>query len=276
MTTSVKSEIGSTEKSSESDTAEPPSETAPSESQPSASEVETAPTLPARPTQPTLPPPVSQGFVYQHRAPNRLQQPWHDPNVLDVVNPRRWGPGQVAVSEAALISNRQVGGENIDQAWAADDDLAEWRQSVSQQSHSQQLEDQPPAEDAGVEDIPDRPNSVPPIPPPVTAYISSESSATSRASTPKPPAEEDGTTTPPLTRDSPSPTLEDTLPTPTGPSGRRPTISAVEVDGQVIRSPPRTPRPPRRNGPGSNGTWWKREPHPAYSPEFEARRLLVM
>jgi hypothetical protein len=270
LSTSVKSEVASTvESQSEEADPDPAAEPTP---------VDDDPTPPSSQISTTLPPPVSQGYVYLHPPPPRLQPPWHDPNVLDVVNPRRWGAGQVAVSEAALVNNRQVGGDNTEQAWAADDNLAEWRQQVSQQSHSQS--EGPPQSSAStseVDEIPDRPDSVPPVPPPVTAYISSESSATSRASTPKaPPLEDDGNTTPPLVRDSPSPTPEDILPTPTGPSGRRPSISHVEVDGQVIRSPPRTPRPPRRQGPGSGGSWWKREPHPAYSAEFEARRLLVM
>jgi hypothetical protein len=279
LSTSVKSEVASTvESQSEEESPNPASESAAVEPSTTISQVDDDPTPPSSQVQTNLPPPVSQGYVYLQQPPPRLQPPWHDPNVLDVVNPRRWGAGQVAVSEAALVNNRQVGGENVEQAWAADYNLAEWRQQVSRQSHSQS---EGPVESSGStsegDEAPDRPDSVPPIPPPVTAYISSESSATSRASTPKnPPPEDDGNTTPPLVRDSPSPTLEDTLPTPTGPSGRRPSISHVEVDGQVIRSPPRTPRPPRRQGPGSGGSWWKREPHPAYSAEFEARRLLVM
>jgi hypothetical protein len=106
--------------------------------------------------------------------------------------------------------------------------------------------------DPQVDKVPDQPDSVPPIPPPVTAYISSKSSATSPASTQKAPAlEDDGNTYPPLVRDSSSQTLEDTLPTPTGPSGRRPSISHVKLDNQVRRSPSQTPCPPRQNGPGS-------------------------
>jgi len=266
------------EHQSEEEAPDPDSEPSPVELSPTAPEKDDDPTPPSSQMPSSLPPPVSQGYVYLHPPPPRLQAPWHDPNVLDVVNPRRWGAGQVAVSEAALVNNGQVGGENAEQAWGADDGLTEWRHQVSRQSHSQS--EGPPESSASAsdtEEVPDRPDSVPPIPPPVTAYISSESSATSRASTPKPPPlEDEGNTTPPLVRDSASPTPEDTLPTPTGPSGRRPSINHVEMDGQVVRSPPRTPRLPRRHGPGSGGSWWKREPHPAYSAEYEARRLLVM
>jgi hypothetical protein len=282
LSTSIKSEAASTvESQSDEDPPESASEPASVKPAPPGPHIDDDPTPPASQVASSIPPPVSQGYVYLQPPPRGLQPPWHDPNVLDVVNPRRGGAGQAAVSEAALVNNRQVGGDNTEQAWAADDNLAEWRQQVSRQS-SAQSEGPPESSTSAseveveVEEAPDRPNSVPPIPPPVTAYISSESSATSRASTPKPQPEDDGNTTPPLVRDSPSPTLEDTLPTPTGPSGRRPSINHVEVDGQVIRSPPRTPRPPRRHGPGSGGSWWKREPHPAYSAEFEARRLLVM
>jgi hypothetical protein len=265
--------VESQSEEADSDAAAEPTPVEPSVS---ISQIDDDPTPPSSQAPTTLTAPVSQGYVYLQPPPRGLQPPWHDPNVLDVVNPRRWGAGQVAVSEAALVNNRQVGGDNTEQAWGTDDGLAEWAQQVSRQAHSQS-EGPPESSTSEVDDIPDRPDSVPPVPPPVTAYISSESSATSRASTPKaPPVEDDGTTTPPLVRDSPSPTLEDTLPTPTAPSGRRPSISHVEVDGQVIRSPPRTPRPPRRTGPGSGGSWWKREPHPAYSAEYEARRLLVM
>ena len=274
MSTSVKSEVASTaETDSGEETFESASDPIPVEPAPPASE-DGDPTPPSSQNPITVHPPVSQGYVYLQPPPRHTQAPWHDPNVLNVVNPRRWGAGQVAVSEAALVDNSQLGG-NTEQAWAAEDDLAEWRQQVSRQSTSKS-EGPPESSTSEVDDIPDRPDSVPPIPPPITAYISSESSPTSEVSTTKASHEDDGTTTPPLVRDSSSPILEDTLPTPTGPSGRRPSNNHVEMDGQVVRSPPRTPRPPRRHGPGSGGSWWKREPHPAYSAEFEARRLLVM
>jgi len=236
--------------------------------------------------QSTIPPSVSQGYVYLHQPPRGLQPSWHDPNVLDVVNPRRWGQGQVApVSEEALVS-RQVGGENTEQAWAAEETLAEWRQQVSQAQPSSQSDDVSESDSNIIpnesEEGPDRPNSIPPPQPAVTAYISSESSA---ASTPRPSEVElDREATPPLVRDTPSPTeVEENLPTPrptpTGPTGRRPSISRVEANGQVLTSPPRSPRhprPTRRSGPGSGASWWKREAHPAYSAEYEARRILVM
>jgi len=276
LSTSVKSEVASTAESAseEDDALEPASDPAPVEPTSPAPE-DDEPTPPSSQNPSTVHPPVSQGYVYLQPPPRHTQPPWHDPNILNVVNPRRWGAGQVAVSEAALVNESQAGGDKSEQAWAAEDDLAEWRQQVSRQSTSQS-EGPPESSTSEVDDVPDRPDSVPPILPPVTAYISSESSATSEVSTTKASHEDDGTTTPPLVRDSSSPTIEDTLPTPTGPSGRRPSINHVEMDGQVVRSPPRTPRPPRRHGPGSGGSWWKREPHPAYSAEFEARRLLVM
>lgn len=273
----MKSEGATTEASDfEKDTAEAPSElTSMEQPIPTPQLDETPATPPAQILQSTVPPPAHQGYVYQRNL-SHLQPPWRDPNVLDVVNPRRWGAGQAAVSQAALISNRQVGGENVDQVWGADDTLADWRQQVSQQSHpDSSTSEEPTAVSEEVDDVPDRPNSVPPILPAVTAYISSESSATSKASTPKPSGDIDGLATPPLVPDTPSPQVDDELPTPTGPSRRRPSISHVELDGQVVASPPRTPRPPRRFGPGSSGTWWKREPHPAYSAEYSARRLLA-
>jgi hypothetical protein len=279
LTTSIKSEIASTaETESEDNTAQPASESPSIEAPPPS--VDGTP-----PAQVRLPVPshatVSQGYVYlQH--PRGLQPSWHDPNVLNVVNPRHWGPqAPVPVSEAAITSNFQTGGENSDQAWGADDTLAEWRKNVSEESTTEDAEEAtrdeaPPLDPTAVEEAPDRPNSVPPVLPPVTAYISSESSVTSKTSSPKPPpVQDDGTTTPPLVHDTPSPPPEDPLPTPPGPSGRRPIIAHVEVDGQVQRSPPRAPRPLRRFGPGSSVPWWKKEPHPAYSAEFSARRVLA-
>jgi len=222
------------------------------------------------------PPPITQGYVYQQYRPARLQPPWRDPNILDVVNPRQWGTGQptqVDLVQAAAAQDQHQG-------WAADEALAEWRVQVSQEASSDQSLDESsgPVADAQ-DDVPDRPDSVPPIPPPVTAYVSSEEESTT--STPRqPPAEvADATPLPSLVKDeSPSSSNKEPIATPTGPFGnkvKRPTIAHVEVDGQVVQSPPRTPKPRRMFGPGAGGAWWKRDPHPVYSAEFASRRLLV-
>ena len=218
------------------------------------------------------PPSVTQGYVYQQYRPAHLQPPWRDPNVLDVVNPRQWGTGQstqVDLVQAAAAQDQHQG-------WAADETLAEWRVQVCQEASPDQSLDESsgPVADAQ-DDVPDRPDSVPPIPPPVTAYVSSEEESTT--STPRQvPTEVGDITPPPLVKDM-SPSSEEPLPTPTGPSGNntRPTIADVEVDGQVVASPPRTLKPRRMFGPGAGGAWWKRDPHPAHSAEFASRRLLV-
>jgi hypothetical protein len=108
-------------------------------------------------------------------------------------------------------------------------------------------------------DGPDRPDSAPPVLPPVIAYISSEDG--SEVSTPRQPEPE----LPPAPIDEADQSTETA----------KPSISHVIVNGQVIKSPPRTPRPKRARGPGTSGAWWKREPHPISSAEFAARRLLV-
>jgi hypothetical protein len=235
---------------------------------------------PIKPVSPPVPPnsalpSVSQGYVYQQYLPARLQPSWRDPNVLDVVNPRQWGAGQPTHTDLT-----QGTSQGDHQVWAADETSAEWRQEVSEQSDpNSNLDLETPASmvDAEVDDAPDRPNSVPPIPPPVTAYISSDEG--SSTSTPRQaPAEiTDTTPLPPLVTDR-SPASEGPLSPPTGPSGnktKRPTIAHVEVDGQRVQSPPRTPKPRRMYGPAAGGAWWKRDPHPAYSAQFAARRLIV-
>jgi hypothetical protein len=135
------------------------------------------------------------------------------------------------------------------------------------------LESTPEAED---DDGPDRRDSAPPVTPPVVVLVSPEQSETSSSmNTPRQQAEDLA----PARLDSPSTiqgTITEDAPAPVA-ATVKPEITQVEVDGQVVRSPPRTPRHRYRapRGPGSGGKWWIPDPHPAFGAEFGDRRLLV-
>lgn len=114
-----------------------------------------------------------------------------------------------------------------------------------------------------------RPGSIPPTPPAITAYVSSDEDT--GAITPVDPSlkEPDVVRQPQITEQTPC--AEAAPP-------QKPTINDVEADGVSIAQGSESARPRRHNryrGPGAAGAWWKKDPHPAYRYEFADRRLRV-
>jgi hypothetical protein len=263
------------------------------------------PIAPERAVSVPIEPPTFNPYLPDHQyvthRPLRIQPPHRDPNVLHVVNPRRWGSqpqhprprqDQVSPAEAAPAISPAMEGSYDSSSW--DDSLSNWREGVSQSAGPEQFHDAiqdlslsvsaslPELEttpEAEIDEGPDRPDSAPPVTPPVIVHVSPEpsESESSSASTPRQQSEE---LLEPNRTDSPStvqgaPNESETGNMTRTPRAGRPEITQVEVDGQIVRSPPRTPRHRRSRGPGCHGKWWIPDPHPAYGAEFGDRRLLV-